>query len=102
MITANNEDDGYTPKPRDVGVAAVATCSLPVSSAEALIYSWNHAASTREDLALKCRTEGNIDDAIPLENAANAYRRCAGELRRKLVAATERQPEENADDERRA
>lgn len=27
MITANNEDDGYTPKPPAVGVAAVATGS---------------------------------------------------------------------------
>ena len=65
-------------------VAAVATCSLPASSAEALIESWK---------------------ADAVRTTSDPYRaglmRCAVELRREMARATERQPEENSRDEPR-
>lgn len=42
--------------------------------------SWRYAAEQRRKLAAECRKLGSIDDAIPLENAANAFHRCADEL----------------------
>lgn len=76
-------------------VGSDASGSLPGSSALRLAAAWDAAAEAREEEALDARMEGHIDQAIPLENAANAYRRCIQMLRAELARANERQPEEN-------
>lgn len=62
-------------------------------TAEDLCKLWESAASAREELANDARRAGNIDEALPLENGANAYRRCA-----EMVRASQHQPEENTGD----
>jgi Leu/Phe-tRNA-protein transferase len=62
-------------------VAAVATGSLPVSSAEALCAEW----------------EWNASREILPDDERHVYRICAKELRREIASATERQLEENTD-----
>lgn len=73
----------------------LATCSLPVSSVEMLCGLWGSAALARDAEARRARREGNIDEVLPLENAADAYRRCVQMLRAEMEAANKRQPEEN-------
>jgi hypothetical protein len=46
---------------------------------------WEHCAEERQKLATEYRQSGGIEDAIALENARNAYERCASELREALA-----------------
>jgi len=80
---------------------AVSKGSLRGSRAEVLIGLWESAARARNHEAMRARNEGKIDEAIPLENAANAYTRCASMLIREMELSNERQPEENGRDQER-
>lgn len=64
-------------------------------AAISLALSWAEAAKEREALATECRTKGDTNEALWLENAAAAYTRCARELLRLTGCPDNRQPEPN-------
>lgn len=72
-------------------VAAVATCSLPVLSAEALCCEWEEKARDYQRLSGPCDEAGKIKFTA----IADTFWACAAGLRRQMEATTERQPEEN-------
>jgi hypothetical protein len=73
----------------------LATGSLPVSSAEALLESYEaHAAGNDRDAAVQRRL-GSQSLAELYENNAVIWRKAAEMLRRHMASPTERQPEEN-------
>lgn len=70
-------------------------------AAIALALSWGDAARERDALATECRTKGDINEALWLENAAAAYTRCARELLQLTGCPDNRQPEPNPQVDRR-
>ena len=80
------EIEGPTPV-----VAAVATGSLPASSAEALCAQWEEKARDSQRLSGPCDEAGKIKFAA----IADTLLACAAGLRRRMEAANVRQPEEN-------
>lgn len=74
-------------------VAAVATGSLPVLSAEALCCEWEEKARDYQRLSGPCDEAGKIKFTA----IADTFWACAAGLRRQMEATTERQPEENAE-----
>lgn len=72
-------------------VAAVATCSLPVSAAEALLALWDHLANFHR----RDRCERNNYKRGYAAGLTDAYTVAAIGLREHLTAAKSRQPEEN-------
>jgi hypothetical protein len=89
---------------RTVSVVALATGSLPVSSAEVLELAEDHAERAVH-LAALLRDAGNeyterFIAKVAREQAAHAY--AAQVLRRHAASMTERQPEENGEHEPRA
>ena len=77
-------------------VAAVATGSLPVSSAD-LSVVWENRARNARDLEKYWRRQGKAfatEEAF-FKGRAMAFELCSDELRREMAAANLRQPEEN-------
>ena len=72
-------------------VAAVATGSLPVLSAEALCCEWEEKARDYQRISGPCDEAGKIKFTA----IADAFWACAAGLRRQMEATTERQPEKN-------
>lgn len=72
-------------------VAAAATGSLPVLSAEALCCEWEEKACDYQRLSGPCDEAGKIKFTA----IADTFWACAAGLRRQMEATTERQPEEN-------
>lgn len=50
-----------------------------------LVAKWEIAAEERRKVATECRKRGEIEEALPLENSANAYSRCALELEEMVI-----------------
>lgn len=74
----------------------LATCSLPVSSAEALLLHW-HLEAEQMDKHSKHWEERNEPSIAGLcRGTADGLRKCVQELRRELGLPYPRQPEENA------
>lgn len=87
---APSESTGPLPVVGSGGVVGLGS-----AEAEALALTWLAAASERNRLAHECRDQGSLDEALPLENAANAYERCARELKQAVARASQRQPQPN-------
>jgi hypothetical protein len=84
--------------PASVATPLVGTGSvvgLPVLRAQKLIQIWEERARVRDVLANESRAKGNIEEALPLENSADAYEACALDLRREVGLPIPRQPEPN-------
>lgn len=75
-----------------------ATCSLPVSSAEALIRDWETCVRSYERWRLDADHKGQLDWKARYQNVIDAYNHCIAGLRRQVEAASVRQPEENIQD----
>lgn len=72
-------------------VAAVATGSLPVVEAESLCAEWEDKAKGWQQMS-----RGRDPEAqLRVNGMCEALKQCARQLRRRMAAATERQPEEN-------
>lgn len=76
-------------------VAAVATGSLPVSAAEALLAQWDHLANFH---AASRRAKDHYGRGYSA-GLADAYTIAATQLRQQMAASNERQPEENKADQ---
>lgn len=75
--------------------SSLATGSLPVSSAEALLEKWDFMADHWSQLAENRRKRGEELGAYTCKIRAEGWTFCASQLRWELERATERQPEEN-------
>lgn len=73
----------------------LATGSLPVSSAEALIRDLESCVRAYERWRMDAEHKGQLDWKARYQNVIDAYNHCIAGLRRQVVAATVRQPEEN-------
>lgn len=82
-------------------VGSDASGSVSAYDALCLAVSWEKAADEREKLATEARRAGNIDEALPLENSAAAYMRCARELTKLTGYPNMRQPTQNVASETR-
>lgn len=80
---------------------ALATCSLPVASAEALIRDWEICVRSYERWRMDADHKGQLDWKARYQNVIDAYNHCIAGLRRQVEAANVRQPEENAEGETR-
>lgn len=87
-----------TPEPASPPCSlALAACSLPVSSAEALCTGWLERA---DEFRKTAKSDRNRCDYVALANndaAAQMLEACASDLRRELARAIKRQPRENAE-----
>lgn len=74
---------------------ALATGSLPVSSAEALCRDWKAREDAQRSLAEEKGERFSASGDMRHTYAADALKLCHAMLRRQIVAASKRQPEEN-------
>jgi hypothetical protein len=75
--------------------SGLATCSLPVSSAEALLLRWHLEAAQMHSHARHWGKNNEPTIAGLCRGTADGIRKCLQELRRELGISDPRQPEEN-------
>ncbi len=73
--------------------SCLATCSLPVPSAEALCVDWELECTRLNVWRNKALESRQYVWASRYEEIIDAYSRCVKDLRREMERATERQPE---------